>query len=141
MYRNRPMYLLVLVAFLVNTACSSNRWVPVHSGEDDSPAPAEWESLVGKRVRLHLDNGRKVEMTIESFDPPLLSGTTIKMYGSEPVSSEIRINVQQIVQIDVADPDHTVTFVLVAVLVTFIAVGFIIAVIAIDTLLSPIGGE
>lgn len=53
-------------------SCASSGWVPVTV--DPEVENEQYASMVGARVRLHLNDGRRIELMVTEYEAPMLRG-------------------------------------------------------------------
>jgi hypothetical protein len=118
---NRPLAAFVLLLFCLSAGCSNVQTVGI-----DPLSPGEAESLVGKRVRLHTDDGVKT-VTIADVDYPYAVCThTERSRSYKPTKTDkpvaTRIDLREVQKIEIVEPSSGKTFLLT---ITLVTVGFV----------------
>ena len=120
---NRLPALVALVAFTVGTiGCSS--WHPMPTAD---PTSDEWEQLIGKKVRLHTDDGAE-NLRVERVEYPYLYGEDPYAWKRRKRDALRRIDLREVHKLEISDPD-TLKSVLLFTGIVIVTAGVIFAVI------------
>jgi len=97
----RHVSTIILAAFLLNTGCSTYRWVPPKAEEGEQPQVADLQKHIGERVKLYLVGGQEVVLDVTEYAPPLLRGLKTEKVKGRRVKTEHAVELGLIDRFDV----------------------------------------